>query len=114
MLHDGQRERPLADREVDLAVRDRQRERRAAIDRGRDLGDGPAIERADRDVARAMDLLAGQLREQLPRVAVGVHDDASGVFAAAVQARGVGHPHLDPRRDPAGEIAHEQRRFVAR
>ena len=72
------------------------------------------VERADRNLVAAMNPGAGQLPEQLPRVAVRVDGDAARQLHAAVQPVRIRHPDFDPGRRPAREIAHEQRRLVAR
>jgi len=55
---------------------------------------------------------AFQLAQPLPVLLVHVHHNAIGGFARAVQALRRGRSDVDPRAQPAREIAHRDRRVV--
>ena len=59
-----------------------------------------------------MNLLAGELLQELLRILVRVDDDARAGLGGLVQPRRVGRADVDPGRDPARQIADGNRRLV--
>ena len=63
---------------------------------------------------RLVNIPALELLQDFPDGAVGVHRRAAGELAPAVELLRVGHAHFNPGGDPARQVAHEDRRVVAR
>ena len=87
-----------ADRQVQLAIGDRQAEGDAPLETRDERADQRAIDRVQLQRLGAVDLLAGQLLQELRRVLVRVDGDAAGGFRRLVQPRRVGRADVDPGR----------------
>lgn len=107
------REVRLTERDEDLAVCYRERQRRSPVELTSERLDGAAIEGANGNLARAVNRVPSQSIEPLPRVSVCVDDGSASRLAASMQSVGIWEADLDPRRDLTGEVSDEKSRLVA-
>ena len=71
-----------------------------------------AVDRVDFERLGAVDALAGELADELPRILVRVDHHPGRGLARLVQPGGVRSADVDPGTQGAGEVAHRQRRLV--
>ena len=74
--------------------------------------DQAAIHRVELEFVGPVDLLAGELLQELIRVLVRVDDDARAGLGGLVEPRRVGRADVDPGRDPPGQVANRDRGIV--
>src|SRR6185295_10050511 len=105
-------QRRAVDGDKEMAIGDREVEGGASLEAGNEACDELAIERVQLERFRAVDPLAGELREELRRRLVRIDGDARRGLARLVQSGRVGRADVDPGAKGAGQVANRDRRLV--
>nr|ADI23862.1 hypothetical protein [uncultured gamma proteobacterium HF4000_48E10] len=110
--HDRAGEVVGTDREVQLAVGDRQAEGNASLKARDQRVHEDTVDSVQLQRLGAVDALTCELSQELRRVLVGIHHHALGCFRCLVKPRRVRNPDIDPCRDLSSEIANGDSWFV--
>src|SRR5882672_4733054 len=105
-------QRRAVDGDKKMAIGDGKVEGGASPEAGDEAGDQLAVERVQLERFRAVDALAGELRQELRRRFVRIDGDARRGLARLVEPGRVGRADVDPGAEGAGQVADRDRRLV--
>ena len=110
--HDGTGDRVRADRDVQLALVDRDAECHAPLEPRRKRGDQQTVERIQLERLGAVNPLTLQVSDHLADVLVRIDRDTRRQLGRLVQPGGVRRTDVDPGAKRAGQVADRDRGFV--